>query len=754
MPPIVIYMLELLLLCSFIVASSSSSGKNRILSDGRSFIIDGKRTLFIAGSVHYPRAPRTEWKSILEQVKQNGINLIQTYVFWDLHEPENDVWNFPSDDTSNENLVAFIQEAGALGLFVHLRIAGYICAEWNFGGLPAWLRGLNATLRTYDDVWLEQLSQFVEKTLSVVRDADLLLNQGGPIAMLQIENEYGNMESNYGVPGMQYVQWLANFALSLDTVGTPWIMCQQGEGVGSAPPASIINTCNGYYCDDWIAKHTADFPDQPHLWTENWPGWFQKWGEAVPHRPAVDIAYSVARWFARGGSYMNYYMVFGGTTFGRSAGGPLIITSYDYDVQVNEYALPAEPKFSHLQALHLLLLENAQLILGQSPSEGVMQPGNPDCVAYTYKNTDECISFLVNLGMVKTCSFSSVANASVLPWSLSIFTGQNCSLFCYNTKTSIESQIANDKVYTEVVGFSPKLRGVFTEPIPGQSLGTPALQKVVVAEAPLMQLPLTEDKTDFLWYSSVIDWSRHSVTSSSVALTFQSGTDGGALFYVFLDNILVGISQGSSLVSLSIPVPTDKDATSNLSILSQSIGLTNYGPFLETIKVGIVSDVRLDDRVLRGFVHTVGLLGESLNIAKGDSNPIVSGSVCSGTLCWYTMTFHTPTGLTALGTPLALDLGRSMGKGSAWVNGHMLGRYWNTTATGVCNECVSSQYVGSYDSERCRSGCGEPSQTFYKLPVEWLLPVGVQENTFVLFEERGAIPDNIKLMKVSMEKVA
>jgi beta-galactosidase GanA len=103
--------------------------------DGRSFIIDNQRKLFVSGSIHYPRAPRNEWSTILQQAKDSGINIIQTYVFWDVHEPLNNQWNFPSSPTSSEDLVAFVAEAAKLDLYVHLRISGYICAEWNFGEL-------------------------------------------------------------------------------------------------------------------------------------------------------------------------------------------------------------------------------------------------------------------------------------------------------------------------------------------------------------------------------------------------------------------------------------------------------------------------------------------------------------------------------------------------------------------------------------------------------------------------------------------
>ena len=108
-------------------------GPLQVTFDGRSFIINSKRLLLISGSIHYPRAPRSEWKNILQATKDNGINVLQTYVFWDIHEPINNQWHFPSDESSNEDLVAFIQLAADMGLFVHLRIAGYVCAEWSFG---------------------------------------------------------------------------------------------------------------------------------------------------------------------------------------------------------------------------------------------------------------------------------------------------------------------------------------------------------------------------------------------------------------------------------------------------------------------------------------------------------------------------------------------------------------------------------------------------------------------------------------------
>ncbi len=159
-------------------------------------------------------------------------------------------------DGSSNDLVAFIKECEVQGLYVNLRFGPYVCAEWNYGGFPAWLRQIeDISFRTMNDPFLNKMKAFVDKTIDVVQSSNLLASEGGPIIMLQIENEYGNMEDYYP-DGAEYVQWSANYA-DEKNLTIPWMMCQQGEGTGSAPPAHIINTCNGYYCDNWIAKHAT-----------------------------------------------------------------------------------------------------------------------------------------------------------------------------------------------------------------------------------------------------------------------------------------------------------------------------------------------------------------------------------------------------------------------------------------------------------------------------------------------------------------
>lgn len=164
------------------------------------------------------------------------------------------------------------------------------------------------------------------------------------------------------------------------------------------------------------------------MWTENWPGWFQKWGEPVPHRPATDVAFGVARWFARGGSFLSYYMAFGGTNFGRSVGGPQIVTSYDYDVQLNEYGLRNEPKFSLLQQLHQIVLTNKNTLLNQNPPTPISFGSTCEAHVYTDK-TDNCLVFLSNWDTTKDCVIEHQAKNIVIesevvsPWSVTIMQG-------------------------------------------------------------------------------------------------------------------------------------------------------------------------------------------------------------------------------------------------------------------------------------------------------------------------------------------
>eukprot|EP00494_Astrolonche_serrata_P028642 UN28909 len=253
----------------------------------------------------------------MEFSKEAGINMVQTYAFWNIHEP---VFNEYDFETGRRNITRFLDVCAEAGMLVNLRIGPYICAEWDLGGIPGWIRNIDGMdIRTINQPWQYYMKRFLQKVLDVVQP--YLSHNGGPIVLLQVENEYGNVEIAYP-DHTAYIEWCAETAVELEP-NEIWMMCVQDDA-----PDSVIHTCNGFYCQDWIKPHKGK--GQPAMFTEDWPGWFTAWGQPRLHRPVEDVSYSVAAWIAMGGSHINYYMWHGGTNFARTAANNFV-TSYDYD---------------------------------------------------------------------------------------------------------------------------------------------------------------------------------------------------------------------------------------------------------------------------------------------------------------------------------------------------------------------------------------------------------------------------------------
>jgi beta-galactosidase len=281
-----------ILCCSSLICSV----KAIVTYDRKAVIINGQRRILLSGSIHYPRSTPEMWPDLIQKAKDGGLDVIQTYVFWNGHEPSPGQYYFED----RYDLVKFIKVVQQAGLYVHLRIGPYVCAEWNFGGFPVWLKYVpGMVFRTDNEPFKAAMQKFTEKIVRMMKEEKLFETQGGPIILSQIENEYGPIEWEIGAPGKAYTKWVAEMAQGLST-GVPWIMCKQDDA-----PNSIINTCNGFYCENF--KPNSD--NKPKMWTENWTGWFTEFGGAVPYRPAEDIALSVARFIQNGGSFINYYMV-------------------------------------------------------------------------------------------------------------------------------------------------------------------------------------------------------------------------------------------------------------------------------------------------------------------------------------------------------------------------------------------------------------------------------------------------------------
>ncbi|KAJ6840574.1 beta-galactosidase isoform X2 [Iris pallida] len=365
----------LLLLLSSELATASVS------YDHKAVIINGQRRILISGSIHYPRSTPEMWPGLIQKAKDGGLDVIQTYVFWNGHEPSPGQYYFGG----RYDLVRFVKLVKAAGLYLHLRIGPYACAEWNFGGFPVWLKFVpGISFRTDNGPFKAAMAKFTTRIVSMMKAEGLYESQGGPIILSQIENEYGPLEYYDGQAGKDYAYWAGKMAVGLNT-GVPWVMCKQDDA-----PDPVINTCNGFYCDYF----TPNKPYKPKMWTEAWTGWFTGFGGAVPHRPAEDMAFGVARFIMKGGSFVNYYMYHGGTNFGRTAGGPFIATSYDYDAPIDEYGLVREPKWGHLRDLHKAIKLSEPALVSGDPT--FISLGHSQQGAVYKSSKGACAAFLAN----------------------------------------------------------------------------------------------------------------------------------------------------------------------------------------------------------------------------------------------------------------------------------------------------------------------------------------------------------------------
>ncbi|KAG8387697.1 hypothetical protein BUALT_Bualt02G0048200 [Buddleja alternifolia] len=725
-----------------LVATTSFCFAVNVTYDGRALVIDGKRRVLVSGSIHYPRSSPEMWPDLIKKSKEGGLDIIETYVFWNLHERERGTYDF----SGSANLPKFIKLVGEAGMYVHLRIGPYVCAEWNYGGFPLWLHARPAMeFRTDNEQFKAEVERFVAKIVQTLNGHKLFASQGGPIILAQIENEYGNVEKDYGPRAKTYIDWAAKMATSMD-VKVPWVMCQQNNA-----PDPMINTCNGFYCDEF----TPNTNKKPKIFTELWSGWFSSWGDPVPYRPAEDVAFSAARFYQLNGTLVNYYMYHGGTNFGHTSGGPFITTSYDYDAPIDEYGLLRQPKWGHLKDLHKAIkLSEAAMVatFGKTTSIGK----NLEATVYE-TGSGLCAAFLANLDNQSDATVKFRGNSYDLPaWSVSIL--PDCKNVVYNTaKVNSIMTTTNFIRQPSINGTTATLSNWswFKEPV-GLSRNT-SFMLYGLAE----QINNTADRSDYLWYS----YSTHLAPNdpmlkvgSHVKLHVDSR---GHALYAFVNGKLVGSGKGrvsSNNFSIEVPV-TFQPGNNTIDLLSMTVGLKNYGAFFDTAGAGINGAFLkslalangtkdLNNNFLQEWNYQIGVKGDEEDLSSGSSNLWVSKPVLpkNTVLTWYKTTFSAPPG----NSPVAIDF-TGMGKGEAWVNGDSIGRYWTSNVADSNASCVNScDYRGQFGQGKCLKNCGKPTQQYYHVPHSWLDPTG---NDLVVLEEIGGDPTKISIVTREIERI-
>lgn len=325
-------------------ASDPAPAKHTFEIKGADFVLDGKPVVLRSGEIHYPRTPHQYWRDRLKKAKAMGLNAVCTYVFWNVHEPKRGRWNFEGD----ADVAEFCRIAQEEGLLVILRPGPYVCAEWDFGGFPAWLLADRTTrVRTNDPKFLTPAREYFLKLGAQLKD--LQVTRGGPIIMVQVENEYGSFgdDAEYKRAHVDFLKE-AGFEVPYFT--------SDGPGARGGLIPGIPATINfGGGAESAFATHQKIRPDGPRMNAEFWVGWFDAWGRqhsvTSPEAKAKDYA-----WMIDNDISVNLYMFHGGTNFGFMAGAngnrksdyAVDITSYDYSAVLDESGNPTR-KFDLLR---------------------------------------------------------------------------------------------------------------------------------------------------------------------------------------------------------------------------------------------------------------------------------------------------------------------------------------------------------------------------------------------------------------------
>jgi beta-galactosidase len=331
-------------------AAAPAATAPRFTVDDAQFKLDGRPFVIRSGEMHYPRIPRAAWRERLRMARAMGLNTITTYAFWFLHEPEPGQWDF----SGQNDLRTFIKTAAEEGLNVVLRPGPYVCAEVDFGGFPAWLlRTPGLRVRSMDARYLSASTRYFQRLAKEVRD--LQSSHGGPILMLQVENEYGSFGRDHDY--MRTVQSQlrkAGFDAPLFTSDGGAGRLFEGGTLADVP--AVVNFGGGMEdAKGSIEELTAWRPHGPRMAGEYWAGWFDHWGEQHHTQSPEDAARTVD-WMLSQGVSFNVYMFHGGTSFGWIAGAnysgaePYMpdTTSYDYDAALDEAGRPT-PKYLALR---------------------------------------------------------------------------------------------------------------------------------------------------------------------------------------------------------------------------------------------------------------------------------------------------------------------------------------------------------------------------------------------------------------------
>ncbi|HVT84368.1 MAG TPA: beta-galactosidase [Chitinophagaceae bacterium] len=323
---------------------SIAQQRHRFTFTPSDFLLDGKPFQIVSGEMHPARIPEEYWRNRIQMAKAMGCNTIAVYVFWNYLEPKEGVFDL---ETGNHNIAEFIRICQQEGMWVLLRPGPYVCAEWDFGGLPSYLLKIpDIKVRCMDGRYMDAVTKYFNRLAQEIKP--LLCTNGGPILMLQIENEYGSYGND-----KKYLEALKNIWVKngIDVPfytadGPTQYMLDAGYVNGAA-----IGLDSGTSDNDFDQAKKKN-PNVPSFSSETYPGWLTHWGEKWQRPDTNDLKKEIEYLLQHKKSF-NLYVVHGGTNFGFTAGANSFsptqyqpaVTSYDYDAPINEQGQPTEKFF-------------------------------------------------------------------------------------------------------------------------------------------------------------------------------------------------------------------------------------------------------------------------------------------------------------------------------------------------------------------------------------------------------------------------
>lgn len=331
------------------------------LSD-TNFLLNGNKFQIISGEMHYPRIPQAAWRHRFKMARAMGLNTISTYIFWNMHQPEKNIFNFEG----NNNIREFIKTAQEEGLFVILRPSPYVCAEWEFGGYPYWLLNeQNLEVRSKNENYLNLYREYIRKIGEQLADLQIHKSENGNIILIQLENEYGSYGADKAY--LEINKRIFNEA-GFDGV---LITCDPKEAIENGHLPGVLPAINGV--DDPAEVFSLIKQNNnnkgPFLIAEWYPAWFDNWGYKHQTKSVAEYALKLDR-VLQSGISINMYMFHGGTTTGFRNGAnygltnPTYepqITSYDYDAPLDEAGNPTAKFFAFREVIRKYLPEGSVL---------------------------------------------------------------------------------------------------------------------------------------------------------------------------------------------------------------------------------------------------------------------------------------------------------------------------------------------------------------------------------------------------------